>query len=196
MKSALVKLLLVISCAVCRKPKPVEPSHPVTHHVHLEVQTDEKAPETLIVGLYGNLVPKTVNNFIALCEGTKIEDKHYSYVDSAFHRVIPNFMVQGGDIVNRNGTGSISIYGGTFEDENFKAKHKKGVIAMANRGPNTNGSQFYITTVATSWLDGRHVVFGELLEGEYTLQAIEATGTDSGKPSAQTIIKSCKVKKL
>ncbi|XP_952655.1 peptidyl-prolyl cis-trans isomerase taCyP precursor, putative [Theileria annulata] len=196
MKFLVLKLFLLVSYALCRKPKPVEPSHKVTHHVHLEVQTGEKATETLVVGLYGDLVPKTVNNFVSLCEGTKIGDKHYSYVDSFFHRVIPNFMVQAGDIVNGNGTGSISIYGDMFEDENFTAKHKKGVIAMANRGPNTNGSQFYITTVATNWLDGRHVVFGELLEGEYTLQAIEATGTDSGKPSVQTVIKSCKVKKL
>ncbi|BAM39762.1 putative peptidyl-prolyl cis-trans isomerase taCyP [Theileria orientalis strain Shintoku] len=176
-------------------PQP-EATHKITHHVHLGVQTDNNPQETLVLGMYGDLVPKTVKNFLAFCTGTEIEGKSYSYVNVPFHRIIPNFMVQGGDIVNKNGTGSLSIYGESFEDENFTALHKRHVIAMANRGPNTNGSQFYITTVATSWLNGHHVVFGELVEGEYVLQAIEATGSQAGMPRKTTLIKSCKVEEL
>ncbi|UKK02369.1 putative peptidyl-prolyl cis-trans isomerase taCyP [Theileria orientalis] len=173
-----------------------ETTHKITHHVHLGVQTDNNTPETLVLGMYGELVPKTVENFLAFCKGTEIGGKKYSYVNVPFHRIIPNFMVQGGDVVNKNGTGSLSIYGESFADENFTALHKRHVIAMANKGPNTNGSQFYITTVATSWLNGHHVVFGELVEGEYVLQAIEATGSQAGMPRKTTLVRSCTVKEL
>lgn len=163
--------------------------------VFFDISIDGAPAGRLIFELFADVVPKTAENFRALCTGEKglgSRGKPLSYKGSAFHRIIPDFMCQGGDFTAGNGTGGESIYGEKFADENFQLKHGKGgLLSMANAGPNTNGSQFFITTTVTPWLDGKHVVFGELREGLDLLQAIEACGSRSGTPSAAVVIADC-----
>ena len=148
--------------------------------------------EKITVGLFGEDVPKTVENFREICIGTFHQGNKLSYKGIPFHRIIPNFMIQGGDITDRNGMGGRSIYGHSFPDENFKINFEVGVIAMANAGPNTNGSQFFITTAPTPWLNGHHVVFGRVLKGFEIVKVIESHGSDSGTPDTTVLIHSCK----
>jgi cyclophilin family peptidyl-prolyl cis-trans isomerase len=146
----------------------------------------------LVFQLFNETTPKTAENFRALCTGEKgigTLKKKLHFKNSIFHRIIPGFMAQGGDFTNGNGTGGESIYGPKFEDENFTVKHvKRGMLSMANSGRNTNGSQFFITFDQTSWLDGKHVVFGEIIEGEELLIRIEKHGSQGGKPDAKVEI--------
>lgn len=134
----------------------------------------------IVINLENKIVPKTVNNFLQLCEKK-------AYVNSSFHRIINNFMIQGGDFTNFDGTGGVSVYGNKFDDENFILKNKKGAVVMANSGPNSNGSQFFILTNDAPWLDDKHVVFGNVVKGMDLVEFLQTVNTDNNDRPVENI---------
>lgn len=167
-------------------------------NVFFDISVNGKLLGKIVMELYADTVPKTAENFRALCTGEKGKGrsgKPLHYKNSVFHRVIPGFMIQGGDFTRGNGTGGESIYGTTFRDESFSGKAGKhtglGCLSMANAGPNTNGSQFFICTAQTPWLDRKHVVFGRVIEGIDIVKKVERLGSSSGKTTGSIKITDC-----
>jgi cyclophilin family peptidyl-prolyl cis-trans isomerase len=174
-------LLLGSSAALAENPK-----------VAMDVTIGGEPAGTIEAELFADVVPKTAENFRVLCSGEQGEDMRYA--GSPYHRIIPGFMIQGGDFTNGNGTGGKSIYGEKFADENFELKHTEaGLLSMANAGPNTNGSQFFITVAPTPWLDGRHVVFGKVTSGMDVVEAMEEQGSRQGRTKSEVMMSDCRV---
>ena len=163
--------------------------------VYFDMSIGGKAAGRVIFELFSDVTPKCAENFRCLCTGERgrgRSGKNLHFKGSSFHRIIPGFMCQGGDFTKGNGTGGESIYGEKFKDENFKIKHTEPfLLSMANAGPNTNGSQFFITTAETPWLDGKHTVFGRVVEGHEIVQRMEKQGNDSGKVRSKVVIADC-----
>lgn len=176
--------------------KPFYAVNPKNPKVFFEIAFDGKAAGRIEMELFADTCPKTAENFLQLCVGTKSKaGAPLAFKGSSFHRVIPGFMCQGGDFTRGDGRGGESIYGGRFEDETFEGKAGKhfgpGTLSMANAGPNTNGSQFFLCTAATPHLDGKHVVFGQVVAGYDVVKKIEAVGSRSGQTSAKVTISDC-----
>ncbi|KAH7642071.1 peptidyl-prolyl cis-trans isomerase [Dermatophagoides farinae] len=160
----------------------------INPQVFFDIRVDNQYCGRIVILLRKDVVPKTAENFRCLCT----HEKGFGFRGSIFHRIIPGFMIQGGDFTNHNGTGGKSIYGRKFEDENLQLKHTgAGILSMANSGPNTNGSQFFITTSRTEWLDGKHVVFGQVIQGMDIVRKVEECGSKSGKPNKRVKIANC-----
>ncbi|MEU4107025.1 peptidylprolyl isomerase [Streptomyces sp. NPDC048208] len=157
----------------------------MSDNVYFDITINDEPAGRIVFRLFDDVVPKTAKNFRELATG----EHGFGYAGSPFHRVIPQFMLQGGDFTRGNGTGGKSIYGEKFADENFTLKHDRPyLLSMANAGPHTNGSQFFVTTVVTDWLDGKHVVFGEVVEGQDIVDRVESLGSGSGAPKAKVTV--------
>jgi len=155
---------------------------------YLDISINDQYTGRILIELRSDVVPMTAENFRCLCT----HEKGFGFRRSTFHRIIPGFMCQGGDFTKHDGTGGKSIYGKKFEDENFVLKHTgTGILSMANSGPNSNGSQFFLCTEKTDWLDGKHVVFGKVVEGLEILRKMEAVGSESGKTKKKVVIEDC-----
>ena len=191
LKQILAITLIVVGLAAGMSPY----SAMISDTVQIKVDIcGTRVAKPIVIAMFGFDVPYTVSNFLTICKGTSQNNgQPLTYNGSVLHRIIPNFMVQGGDITHGDGSGGMSIYGENFKDENFNINHDVGVISMANAGPNTNSSQFFITTANTSFLNGKHVVFGMVTSGMDVVYLIESYGSANGKPKCPITINQCSI---
>lgn len=189
----ILKVLNATTEVDCDQPNSIEYYRKRTPYMMISHKPEE-SPIKVRFDLFFDDAPKTTLNFANILDGKlKKNGIHLTYKNSIFHRIIPGFMMQGGDFTNRNGSGGVSIYGSSFDDEKFLRSHEKGVLSMANRGKNTNGSQFFITFASTKYLDGKHLVFGKIKnEDLHLIDGFEKVATDAfDKPKSDVTIVDC-----